>query len=160
MGRWSVGNANALYRGERPRLHYKTKSNVQLAWRFSRWRGRGGRLLDGSRARRGRAETPETGSRDDAHSGEQCRPRKTRSGRNLTRWRRRRRRSEGRQKGHPPADTQGRVIRRVTSTSTHVTIQTLPASANLPRKVAPPLKRKGRLLEARGNRSPPRSESL
>ena len=74
------------------------------------------------------AETPErreTGSRDDTHSGEQCRPRKTRSGRNLTRWRHRRRRSEGRQKGHPPADTQGRVIRRVTSTSTHATIHAL-----------------------------------
>ena len=40
------------------------------------------------------------GSRDDTHLGGECRPKATRSGRNLTRWRRRRRRSEGRQKGH------------------------------------------------------------
>ena len=60
MGEWSVGNANALYRGERPRLHYKTKSNVQLAWRFSRWRGRGTTLTRESnvgRERHGQVET-------------------------------------------------------------------------------------------------------
>ena len=75
-------------------------------------------------------ERRETGSRDDAHSGEQCRPRKTRSGRNSRGWRGSRTSTQGSQKGHPPADTQGRVIRGVTSTPTHVTIQTLPASAN------------------------------
>ena len=67
---------------------------------------------------------------------------------------------KGDRKVIPLSDTQGRVIRRVQTSTSTPTIQTLPASANLPRKVATPLKRKGRLLEARGNRSPPRSESL
>lgn len=52
------------------------------------------------------------------------------------------------------------VIRRVQTPTSTPTIQTLPASANLPRKVTPRDKSRGRLLEARGNRSPPRSESL
>lgn len=49
------------------------------------------------------AETPErreTGSRDDTHSGEQCRPRKTRPGRNSRGWRGSRTSTQGSQKGH------------------------------------------------------------
>ena len=63
------------------------------------------------------------------------------------------------QKGHRhPCQMDG-------ESSGHIDINTrnnprTPESAKPPRKVATPLKRKGRLLEARGNRSPPRSESL
>ena len=115
-------NANALYRGERPRLHYKTKSNVQFAWRCCGGGVAGEDLWAGRERGWGRAETPETGSRDDAHSGEQCRPRRTRSGGNSRGWRHR----EAVRKVIP-LDAQGRVVRGVTST--HTTTQTLPAPA-------------------------------
>ena len=58
-------NANALYRGERPRLHYKTKSNVQFAWRCcgggvageDLWTGRERGWEGRRRPRRGRGTT-------------------------------------------------------------------------------------------------------
>lgn len=142
MGRWSVGNANALYRGERPRLHYKTKSNVQLAWRFSRWRGRGWGPLGRSRARRRRLRDVRRGR-----------------GTTLTRESNVGRERHGQVETSLGGDTAGgglkgdrkviplQILRGESSEGSkhrqaHVTIQTLPASANLPRKVATPLKMK------------------
>ena len=102
------------------------------------------------RPRRGRGWGP--------HSGEQCRPRKTRSGRNSRGWSR----GRGSQKGHrhPPADAQGRVVRRVQTPTSTRNNPDASSACNLPRKVTPRDKSRGRLLEARGDRSPPRSESL
>lgn len=79
------------------------------------------------------------GSRDDTHLGGECRPRKTRVRRNLTRWRHR---DRGSQKGHPPADTQGRVIRRVQTPTSTRNNPDASSVCNLPRKVATPLKMK------------------
>lgn len=110
MGKWSVGNANALYRGERPRLHYKTKSNVQLVRRMRSWRGRGGRPLDGSRARRRRRDGVGWGRRSMHSFGCWCWPRKTRVRRNSRGWRGSRTSTQGSQKGHrhPPRGRQSR----------------------------------------------------
>lgn len=85
-------------------------------------------------------ERRETGSRDDAHSGEQCWPRKTRPGRNSRGWRGSRTSTQGSQKGHRhPCISDGvNGHQRGHIDINTLTIQTLPASANLPRKVATP----------------------
>ena len=62
------------------------------------------------------------GSRDDAHSGGECRPRKTRPGRNSRGWRGSRTSTGADERS--PADAQGRVVRGVTSTQ-HTTIHAL-----------------------------------
>lgn len=77
------------------------------------------------------------GSRDDTHLGGECRPRKTRSGRNLTRWRHR---DRGSQKGHRhPCISDGvNGHQKGPNTDKHTNNPDASSVCNLPRKVATP----------------------
>lgn len=96
------------------------------------WRGRGGRPLDRSRARRRRRDGVGWGRRSMHSFGCWCWPRKTRVRRNSRGWRGSRTSTQGSQKGHrhPPRGRQSRGHQKGPNTDKHTNNPRTPESAN------------------------------